>query len=138
MKETQKVAVPKAFELVERILALYREDPSSVEFGEQPGRAIAIAHVHVPDEGEIPVLLSLEATPLLSQDQAAELMKISTRTLQKWAAAGLPSIPYRVGARTYPKYPLNLLEEYARSVGHKPGTVRVGAFGRRLKGGKDE
>jgi len=132
MKEPQKEAVPKAFELVERVLAMHRADSASVDFGEQPGRAVAIAHIQVPDEGEIPVLLSLEVTPLLTQDQAAEVLKISSRTLQKWAADGLPSVAYRVGSRSFPRYPLNLLEDYARSIGHQPGTVRVGAFGRRL------
>lgn len=129
----QEQEIPKAFELVERLLAMFREDGETVVFGDTPGRAVAIAHLRLSEGGELPVLVEVTQTPLLNQEQAAGLMKVSTRTLQKWSADGLPSIPYQVGGRAFPRYPLNLLQKYADRIGHRPGTLRDGEFGRRMK-----
>jgi hypothetical protein len=133
MKESPKEAIPKAFELVETLLAMHRAEPGSVDFGEIPGKAVAIGHVPVEGGGAVSVMVELTATPLLNQTQAAAAVKVSTRTLQKWAGEGLPSVPYKVGNRVFPMYPERFLREYAEKIGHRPGWLRVGQFGRRKK-----
>lgn len=130
MKKTETMML---LDVLQTMLDAFKKDPSQVlQCAEEAGRMVCWFFVPIADEsdkpiGHLPMLFDITATPMLTIDQAAELMKISTRTLSVWRKHGLMTIDVLMGKRKRTFFPLSLLRAYCGRIGHKIGLLRCGS-----------
>lgn len=119
------------------MLSMFKKDGDQVQCAEEEGRTVCFFRLPIADEtgkpaGEMPVMIDVAVTPLLTAEQAAKHVEISTRTLLSWRKDGLLTIDFVCGKRRSPMFPLSILQRYCQAIGHKAGMKRCGDGNYRL------